>query len=175
MWRIGRAPNSIPVYSYIQQDATSHSLFISGNCSTYFGWYVHSSSGAHTTVSTASGICPTVTAICRYRGRAGTCLSVLWVTYANHSTLLQALWLCTGRKAHRGSRGITLLFHDHGTRRGEVSASSPGRTLPSGKIRYPLYRRLGGPQGWSGQVRKMSSPPEFDPRTVQAVASRYTD
>jgi hypothetical protein len=30
MWRIGRAPNSIPIYSYIQQDATLHSLFISG-------------------------------------------------------------------------------------------------------------------------------------------------
>jgi hypothetical protein len=28
MWRIGRAPNSIPIYSYIQQNATSHSLFI---------------------------------------------------------------------------------------------------------------------------------------------------
>src|SRR5215475_7337034 len=67
MWRIGRAPNSIPVYSYIQQDATLHSLFISGNCSTCFGWYFHPSSGAHTTVSTASGICHTVTAISRYQ------------------------------------------------------------------------------------------------------------
>jgi hypothetical protein len=47
MWRIGRAPNSIPIYSYIQQDATSHSIFISGKCSTYFGWYFHPSSGAH--------------------------------------------------------------------------------------------------------------------------------
>ena len=34
------------------------------------------SSGAHTTVCTASGICHAVTAICRYRGRAGTGLSV---------------------------------------------------------------------------------------------------
>ena len=33
-------------------------------------------------------------------------------------TLVQALKLCTGRMAHRGSRGIALLFHDHGTRRG---------------------------------------------------------
>ena len=30
-------------------------------------------------LSTASGICQTVTAICRYRGRGGTGLSVLWV------------------------------------------------------------------------------------------------
>jgi hypothetical protein len=38
-----------------------------GNCSTCFGWYHHPSSGAQTTVSTASGICQIVTAICRYR------------------------------------------------------------------------------------------------------------
>jgi hypothetical protein len=44
-----------------------------------FGWYFHPSPGAHTTVSTASGICHTVTVICRYRGRVGTGLSVLWV------------------------------------------------------------------------------------------------
>jgi hypothetical protein len=86
MWRIGRAPNSTPIYSYIQQDATSHSLFISGNCSACLGWYCHTSSGAHTTLSTASGICHTVTAICRYRGRVGTGLSVPWVAYANTST-----------------------------------------------------------------------------------------
>jgi len=36
------------------------------------------------------------------------------------------------------------------------SASLRGRTLPPGKTRYPLYRRLGGPQGRSGQVRKIS-------------------
>jgi hypothetical protein len=33
-------------------------------------------------------------------------------------TLVQALRLCTGRTAHRRSRGIAVLFHDHGTRRG---------------------------------------------------------
>ena len=47
MWRIGWAPNSIPIYSYNQQDATLHSLFISGNCFTCFGWYFHTSSGAY--------------------------------------------------------------------------------------------------------------------------------
>ena len=30
--------------------------------------------------------------------------------------------------------------------------------LPSAKTRYPLYRRLGGPQGWYGRVRKISPP-----------------
>ena len=33
-------------------------------------------------------------------------------------TLVRALRLCTGRTAYRGSRGIALTFHDHGTRRG---------------------------------------------------------
>ena len=47
--------------------------------------------------------------------------------------------------------------------------------LPMGKTRYPLYRRLGGPQGRSRRVRKISLSPRFDPRTVQPVASRYTD
>jgi hypothetical protein len=95
MWRIGRAAKSIPIYSFIQQDVTSHSLFISGNCSTCFGWYFHPSSGAHTTVSTASGICHNVTAICRYRGRVGTGLSVLWVAYAHKEMLpICAAFLC---------------------------------------------------------------------------------
>jgi len=49
---------------------------------------------------------------------------------------------------------------------GERLASRPGRILPPGKTRYPLYRRLGGPQGRSGQVRKISPPPGIDPRTV---------
>jgi len=30
-------------------------------------------------------------------------------------TLVQTVMPCTGRTAHRGSRGITLLFLDHGT------------------------------------------------------------
>jgi hypothetical protein len=91
MWRIGWA-NCILIY--IQQDATLHSLFISGNCSTCFGWYFHPSSRAHTTVSTASVICHTVTAICRYRGRVGTGLSVLWVAYATHN--VASCWIYIG-------------------------------------------------------------------------------
>ena len=47
--------------------------------------------------------------------------------------------------------------------------------LPPGKTWYPLYRRLGRPQGRSGRVRKISPLPGFDHRTVQSVASRYTD
>ena len=50
--------------------------------------------------------------------------------------------------------------------------------LPPGKTRYTLYSRLGGPQGRSVRVRKISPPlpPQaFDRRTVQPVSSRYTD
>ena len=58
--------------------------------------------------------------------------------------------------------------------KGGWSGLRPGRFTP-GKTWYPLYRRLGGPQGQSGPVRKISPPPGFDPRTVQPVVSRYTD
>ena len=47
--------------------------------------------------------------------------------------------------------------------------------LPPRKTLYPLYRRLGRPQVRSGRVRNISPPPGFNPRTVQPVASRYTD
>ena len=89
-------------------------------------------------------------------------------------TLVQALRLCTGHTARRGITGIALHFHDHGTTRGWAVSVTP-RSLPPGKSRYPLYRRLGGPQGRSGQVRKNSPPSGFDPQTVQPIASRYTD
>jgi hypothetical protein len=46
---------------------------------------------------------------------------------------------------------------------------------PWKETRYPLYRRLGGPQDQSGRVWKISPLLEFDPRTVQPVASPYTN
>jgi hypothetical protein len=50
---------------------------------------------------------------------------------------------------------------------GEGSASYLGYSLSPGKTRYPLYRRLGGSQGRSGQMRKnFAPPPGFDPLTV---------
>ena len=57
---------------------------------------------------------------------------------------------------------------------GEWSAARPGRTLPPGKARYPLYRRLGGPQGRSGREEN-HVPTGIRSRTVQPVVSRYTD
>ena len=52
---------------------------------------------------------------------------------------------------------------------GEGSASRPGRSLLPGKTRYPFYRRLGGPQGRSGQAEKLV-PTDIRSRTVQPVA-----
>jgi hypothetical protein len=78
-------------------------------------------------------------------------------------------------KAQRGSRGIALLIHDFGARKGVGGQHNAPAALPPGKTRYPLHRRLGGPQGRSERVRKISSVPRFDPLTVQPVASRYTD
>ena len=96
-------------------------------------------------------------------------------TWANWGPLLvQALKLCTGRTAHRGNRGIALPFHDHGTISGWGVSVTLRPLFTPGKTRYPLYRRLGGPQGRSGQVQKISPPSRFEPRTVQPVAIRYT-
>jgi hypothetical protein len=51
-----------------------------------------------------------------------------------------------------------------------------GQRYATGKdTRFPLYRRLGGPQGWSEGVRNISLQLGFDSRTFQSVASRYTD
>jgi len=73
----------------VQQDATLQSLFMSGNYTTCFEWCPHPSSGAHTTVSTASGTCQTVTATCCYCGRIGTPYS------SKSSTIAATVWQVT--------------------------------------------------------------------------------
>jgi len=57
---------------------------------------------------------------------------------------------------------------------GEWSAARPVYTLPPGKTHYPFYRRLGGPQGWSGWVENLV-PTGIRSRTIQPVVSRNTD
>ena len=76
--------------------------------------------------------------------------------------------------AQRVGRGSALLFHDRGTRRRWVVSSTPGHTLPPGKMRYPFYRRLGGPQGQSGRVENLV-PTRIRSLTIQPVVSHYTD
>ena len=66
-------------------------------------------------------------------------------------TLVQALWLCTGRTPHRGNRGIALLFHDHGTRRGWGVSVMPRPHYPR-KDPVPIVQRVGWAPGtvWTG-------------------------
>jgi len=55
---------------YFQQDATLHSLLISGKLFYMFRVvFPPIIRSTHTTVSTASGTCQTVTATCRYSGK----------------------------------------------------------------------------------------------------------
>jgi len=75
--------------------------------------------------------------------------------------------------AQRVGRGIALLFHDHGTRRGWVVSSTPRPHFTLGKTWYPFYKRLGGPQGWSGRVENLV-PSGIRSRTIQPVVSYYT-
>ena len=92
-------------------------------------------------------------------------------------TLVQALRLCTGRTAHRGSRGIALLFHDHGTRRGWGDSVMPRPLFTPEKDPVPIVQEAGWAPGpvWTGAENLPPPPPGFDPWTVQPVASRYTD
>ena len=85
----------------------------------------------------------------------------IWSTCKNVKvkvTPVQALRLCTGHTDHRRSRSIDLPFHDHSTRRGWGVSVTPRPLFTPVKTRYQLYRRLGGPQGRSGQVQKISPP-----------------
>jgi len=49
------------------------------------------------------------------------------------------------------------------------------RHFVSQKTEYLLYWRLGGLQGWSGWVQKISPSPGFDPWTDQTIASQCTN
>jgi hypothetical protein len=67
-------------------------------------------------------------------------------------TFVHALRLCTGRKAHRGSRGIALLFHDHGTRRGWGVSVKPRPFFTPGKDPVHIVQEAGWASGpvWTG-------------------------
>ena len=50
-----------------------------------------------------------------------------------------------------------------------LTSALDGGAIPRDReTHYPLFRRLGGPQGRSGRLRKFSLPPGFDPRTCPA-------
>jgi hypothetical protein len=67
-------------------------------------------------------------------------------------TLVQALRLCTGHTAHRGSRGIALPFHDHSTRRGWGVSVTPWPLFTPRKDPVPIVQEAGWAPGpvWTG-------------------------
>jgi hypothetical protein len=67
-------------------------------------------------------------------------------------TLVQALRLCTGRTAHRGSRGIALLFHDHSTRKEWGVSVTPRPLFTPRKDMVPIVQEAGWAPGpvWTG-------------------------
>jgi hypothetical protein len=81
-------------------------------------------------------------------------------------------------KAYRVNGGIAPRILDLGTRWRSVLSFTPRLFYPQGKIPwYPLDRRLGGLQGWSGRggEEKNSQPlPGLEPPIIQPVAQLYT-
>ena len=65
------------------------------------------------------------------------------------------------KKAQRVVEVQLYSFFNLGARWGGWLAPRPGRFTPGKETRYPLYRRLGGPQGRSGRSRKISPPACF--------------
>ena len=59
-------------------------------------------------------------------------------------------------RPRRGSRSTSLLFLKSALGRDGWSTQPPAFLPPGKETPYPLYRRLGGPQGRSGRVRKIS-------------------
>ena len=78
-----------------------------------------------------------------------------WYKYSKkkvNCTLVQALRLCTGRTAHRGSWGIVLPFIDHGTRRGWGVSVTPRLLFTPWKDPVPIIQEAGWAPGmvWTG-------------------------
>jgi len=77
--------------------------------------------------------------------------------------------------AQRVGRGIALIFHDRGTRKGWVVGSTPRPHFTPGKDSVPILQEaVGGPQVRSGRTENLV-PTGIRSRTVQPVVSRYTD
>jgi hypothetical protein len=74
-----------------------------------------------------------------------------------------------------GGRGIALLFLDLGARRGWVVSTTPQPLYPRERLGTHCTGGWVGPRAGLDVREKSRPPPGFDPRTVQLVASRYTD
>jgi hypothetical protein len=78
---------------------------------------------------------------------------------AGKRLLILALGLCTGRTAHRRSRGITLVFLHYGTRRGWGVSIAPRPFFSPGKEKVPIVQKAGWTLGpvWTG-AENLASP-----------------
>ena len=76
--------------------------------------------------------------------------------------------------AQRVCRGIALLFHDRGTRRGVSGQQHAPAALYPGKDKVPILQEAGWAQGRSGPAENLV-PTGIRSRTIQPVVSRYTD
>jgi len=81
---------------------------------------------------------------------------------------------CRPGVTQRVGRGIALLFHDRGTRRGWVVSSTPRPHFTPGRDPIPVVQKDGWAPGpvWTGENLV---PTGIRSRTVQSVVSRYTD
>jgi hypothetical protein len=81
--------------------------------------------------------------------------------------------------ARRMGRGIALLFHDRGSRRGAWLAARPGRTLPLGKDPVPILQEGGWAPGpvWTGGKSGLhrDSIPDAPARSSVAIPTELPD
>jgi len=76
--------------------------------------------------------------------------------------------------AQRVGRGIALLFHDRGTRRGWVVSSTSRSLFTPGKDPVPILQEAGWALGPMWRAENLV-PTGIRSRTVQHVVSRYTE
>jgi len=93
-------------------------------------------------------------------------------------THAQVLRLCSGRTAHRGSRGIALLFLDHGIRRGWGVSVTPRPLFTRGKTPVPILQEAGWTPGpvWTGAENLASTgirSPDRPARSESLYRLRY--
>jgi len=79
--------------------------------------------------------------MCRLSWNLGA--SNFWSPLQAWKGLVQLLKLCTGRTVHRESRGIALLFPDHGTRMGWGVSVTPRPLFTPGKDPVPIIQEAG--------------------------------
>jgi hypothetical protein len=97
--------------------------------------------------------------------QCGSCMALVKVTWSHYRPSV----------AQRVGRGIALLFHDRGIRRGWVVSSTPQPHFTPGKDPVPILQEAGWAPGlvWTGAENL--APSGFECRTIQSLVSHCTD